>query len=151
MIPDTPRSAAAIITDQCGRILMHLRDDTPGVAWPGYWAVPAGACEPGENERDAIVRELREEAGLVVADLARLFEIEDTDDAGRRLTVFAGSWSGDESTLALTEGVRLQFFHPADLPALPVPPFLRDAITRALPTQPRLWADENEPIGAHWT
>jgi len=151
MAPDTLRGAAAIVTDRRGRVLMHLRDDAPGVVWPGYWAVPAGACEPGEGERAAIVRELREEAGLLVADLTQLFEIEDTEDCGRRLTVFAGFWDGDASTLALTEGVKLQFFHPAHLGALHIPPFLRDAITRALPTGPRLWADEDEPIGVHWT
>jgi 8-oxo-dGTP pyrophosphatase MutT (NUDIX family) len=89
MSPDTPHGAAAIITDRRGRVLMHLRDDTPGVAWPGYWAVPAAASEPGEDEHDTMARELREDAGLAVAHLARLFEIQDTHGPGRRLTVFA--------------------------------------------------------------
>ena len=135
MPPDTPRSAAAVITDQRGRVLMHLRDDAPGVAWPGYWAVPAGACEPGEDERAAMERELFEETGIVLADMRRLFEVEDTGD-GRLLTIFAGSWEGDEYALALTEGVKLQFFAPEHLGTLHVPPFLRDAITRALARNP---------------
>jgi 8-oxo-dGTP diphosphatase len=150
MPPDTPRGAAAIITDRRGRVLMHLRDDAPGVAWPGYWAVPAGACEPGEDDRDAMARELFEETGIVLADLRRLFETRDTSD-GRRLTVFAGSWEGDEHALPLTEGVKLQFFEPEHLDTLHVPPFLRDAITRALARNPDPRPAADAPIGVHWT
>jgi 8-oxo-dGTP diphosphatase len=109
------------------------------------------ASDPGEDEHDTMARELREDAGLVVEYLARLFEIQDTYGPGRRLSVFAATWNGDESALPLAKGVKLQFFHPAQLPALPVPPFVRDAITRALPADSCLWADENEPIGEHWT
>jgi 8-oxo-dGTP diphosphatase len=151
MSPDTLHGAAAIITDRRGRILMHLRDDTPSIAWPGYWAVPAAASAPGEDEHDTMTRELQEDAGLTVAHLARLFDIEDTYGPGRRLSVFAATWNGDESALPLTTGVKLQFFHPAQLRTLPVPPFVREAITRALPPDSRLWADENEPISEHWT
>jgi 8-oxo-dGTP diphosphatase len=151
MSPDTPHGAAAIITDRRGRVLMHLRDDTPGIAWPGYWAVPAAASEPGEDELDTMARELREDAGLAVAHLARLFEIQDTYGRGRRLTVFAATWNGDERALPLAKGVKLQFFQPVQLHALPIPPFVRDAITRALPTDSCPGADENEPIGEHWT
>ena len=151
MPPDTPRGAAAIITDPRGRVLMHLRDDAPGVSWPGYWAVPAGACEPDEGERAAMARELFEETGIVLAELTRLFEVEDTEGCRRRLTVFAGSWEGDERALPLSEGVKLQFFAPEHLDTLHIPPFLRDAITRALARNPDPRPATEAPIGVHWT
>ena len=151
MPPDVPRGAAAIITDRRSRVLMHLRDDAPGVTWPGYWAVPAGACEPGEDERVAMERELFEETGIVLRQLTRLFEVEDTEGCHRRLTVFAGSWEGDERALPLTEGVKLQFFEPEHLDTLHVPPFLRDAITRALARNLNPRPAGDAPIEEHWT
>ncbi|MGW2376010.1 asparagine synthase-related protein [Kitasatospora sp. NPDC001683] len=32
-----PRGAVAIITNRCGELLLHLRDDVDGIAWPGHW------------------------------------------------------------------------------------------------------------------
>jgi 8-oxo-dGTP diphosphatase len=132
MTDATPRGALAVITDRHGRVLMHLRDEAVGIAWPGYWAVPAGGCEPGEDPATAIKRELAEEAGLAVADLTALFEVRDPWGPGRTLSVFSGSWDGRESTLRLTEGVKLQFFAPEHLGALRVPLFVHDAVVRVL-------------------
>lgn len=56
------RGAIAIITDSQGRLLLHLRDDIDGIAWPGYWSVLGGGCDPGEHPDQTIVRELDEEA-----------------------------------------------------------------------------------------
>ncbi|MFI6938469.1 NUDIX domain-containing protein [Streptomyces sp. NPDC050418] len=57
-----------------------------GIARPGHWSALGGGCDPGEMPADAIVRELAEEAGLVVTDLAELFEITDEHGSGQRLT-----------------------------------------------------------------
>jgi 8-oxo-dGTP diphosphatase len=72
---EPPRGAIAIIADRRGRLLLHLRDDIDGVAWPGCWSVLSGGCDPGEDPAEAIVRELAEEAGLVANDLTPLFEL----------------------------------------------------------------------------
>lgn len=45
-------------------------------------------------------------------------------------------WDGDEQALPLSEGVKLQFFHPRQLSALTVPPYISDGIRRALTSQP---------------
>ncbi|WP_055533875.1 NUDIX domain-containing protein [Streptomyces graminilatus] len=132
----TARGAVAIITNHHGDILLHLRDDLPHIVWPDHWSVPGGGCDPGENPRDAIVRELDEEAGLTAADLTELFEIRDEYGSGQLITFFAAFWDGDETTLPLTEGVKLQFFAPADLDALRVPPFIRAGIKRYLDAWP---------------
>ena len=50
---------AAVILDQDGRILLQEKRDEA-------WSLPAGMIEPGESPREAIVREVREETGLVV-------------------------------------------------------------------------------------
>ncbi|MGA5824158.1 NUDIX domain-containing protein [Kitasatospora sp. NPDC094028] len=132
-----PSGAVAIITNRRGELLLHLRDDLDGVAWPGHWSLLGGGCDPGESPAEAIVRELEEEAGLAVdGGLTKLFETPDAHGSGQTITFFAAFWDGDESALPLAEGVKLQFFAPEHLPVLTIPPFIRDGIHRHLAAQP---------------
>jgi 8-oxo-dGTP diphosphatase len=124
------RGAMVIITNDRGEILMHLRDDIVGIAWPGRWALPAGGCEPGESPARTIVRELDEEAGLAVEQLTELCEVHDTWAAGRILTVFTARYDGTPQELRLTEGVKLQFFEPEHLDTLAMPPCVAAALER---------------------
>lgn len=135
-LPASARGAVAIITNRRGELLLHLRDDLPGIAWPNHWSVLGGGCDPDERPREAIVRELGEEASLAVADLTELFEIEDEHGSGQLITFFAASWDGDETTLPLAEGVKLQFFAPEHLGILTIPPFIRTGINRYLAARP---------------
>lgn len=50
--------------DQQGRLLLVRRSNDPG---RGLWSVPGGRREPGEDDATALVREMSEETGLVVA------------------------------------------------------------------------------------
>jgi 8-oxo-dGTP pyrophosphatase MutT (NUDIX family) len=57
----TPLTAAeAVVFDEQGRLLLIRRADD------GLWALPGGLINPGETPAQAAVREIREEAGLVV-------------------------------------------------------------------------------------
>jgi ADP-ribose pyrophosphatase YjhB (NUDIX family) len=53
----------AIITGSGGRILLIKRGHAPEA---GRWSVPGGRIEPGESDHQALVREVREETGLLV-------------------------------------------------------------------------------------
>lgn len=131
--PVAARGAVAIVTNRRGELLMHLRDDLPGViAWPDHWSLLGGGCDPGETPAEAIVRELHEEAGLAVRDLAALFDARDEHGSGQIITFFAGTWDGDEQALPLREGVKLQFFAPEHLDILTIPPYIHDGIHRCL-------------------
>ncbi|MGW0316044.1 NUDIX domain-containing protein [Streptomyces flavidovirens] len=135
--PSTARGAVAVIANQRGELLLHLRDDLPGViAWPDHWSLLGGGADGDESPAEAIVRELDEEAGLTVCDLAELFEIRDVHGSGQIITFFAGIWNGDETQLPLAEGVKLQFFAPEHLHILTIPPFIRDGIHRYLAARP---------------
>ena len=55
---------AAMVTRD-GRFLMGKRSTHKAVA-PGYWCAITGRIEPGESATAAVLRETREETGLVV-------------------------------------------------------------------------------------
>lgn len=48
------------------RVLLAYRSDSKR-AYPAVWELPGGVVEPGESERDALTRELREELGVHIA------------------------------------------------------------------------------------
>ncbi|UQI45418.1 NUDIX domain-containing protein [Streptomyces sp. HU2014] len=134
--PSTARGAVAIISNCGGEVLMHLRDDIDGIAWPAHWSLLGGGTDLGETPTETITRELDEEAGLTARDLTELFEVRDEAGSGQLITFFSASWDGDETSLPLAEGVKLQFFAPEHLPVLTIPPFIRDGITRYLVARP---------------
>jgi 8-oxo-dGTP diphosphatase len=53
----------AVIKDPAGRLLLIKRGHEPGA---GLWSLPGGRIEPGETDRQALVREVLEETGLRV-------------------------------------------------------------------------------------
>jgi len=56
--------AACALVDADGRVLIAQRP--AGKAMAGLWEFPGGKIEPGEPPEQSLVRELREELGIVV-------------------------------------------------------------------------------------
>ena len=72
-IPDDPgrRGAVAIIVhDEHMLVIRRAR----GVVAPGAYCFPGGGIEQGESEEAAVVREIREEIGVAIRPLRRLWE-----------------------------------------------------------------------------
>jgi len=72
-IPDQGgRRGAVAICPRCdGRLLVIRR--AAGVVAPLTYCFPGGGLEPGESETDALIREIREEIGVTVRPLRRLW------------------------------------------------------------------------------
>lgn len=77
-----PASAVMAVLINGDRILMIRRG--PAVRRAGFWSPPGGMIEPGESQRDAVVRELQEELGLQAAAVRKVWECL-TDDGRIRL------------------------------------------------------------------
>jgi 8-oxo-dGTP diphosphatase len=60
-----PQVVVGVALLRDGRVLAARR--APGPNSPGGWEFPGGKVEPGESERQAAVREVREELGLIVS------------------------------------------------------------------------------------
>jgi 8-oxo-dGTP pyrophosphatase MutT (NUDIX family) len=54
-------AVAAILVLDDGRYVMQLRDPLPGIFYPGHWGCFGGAVDRGENPKQTLIRELREE------------------------------------------------------------------------------------------
>jgi 8-oxo-dGTP pyrophosphatase MutT (NUDIX family) len=76
---------AARIENAKGCILLVRM--TPGKAWTAGWVAPGGGAEPGEYPREALLREIREEAGIKVkkVNLWKVYHEEVRDRRGRSI------------------------------------------------------------------
>jgi 8-oxo-dGTP pyrophosphatase MutT (NUDIX family) len=63
--PGDPRIVAAVIRDAEGRVLLVEQRGPEDPA--STWLIPGGQIEPGESPVEAVIREVLEETGLVVA------------------------------------------------------------------------------------
>lgn len=135
-------NASALIYNDRGEYLLHLRDYFPGQIWePGMWSLLGGGREPQDTTLEHTVRrELDEEAGLRIPDLAPFGTEEAVDAAGATvpIAIYAGNWNGDPRELHLTEGVMLAWFAPTDLQRLRITPSTSDLVRRHAATSPAI-------------
>jgi len=112
---------AAALIDHGGRVLVQQR--LPGKAHAGLWEFPGGKLEPGEAPEIALVRELSEELGIIVAPPTLEPLTFATAPLGNRslilLLYVCRRWSGEPHPY---EAAALRWDVPLALRALPMPP-----------------------------
>jgi 8-oxo-dGTP diphosphatase len=113
--------AACALIDADGRVLIAERP--AGKAMAGLWEFPGGKVEPGERPEQSLIRELREELGIVVSEacLAPLtFASHLYPDFHLLMPLYVcRRWDG---TAAAQEGQRLAWVRPNRLRDYPMPP-----------------------------
>jgi 8-oxo-dGTP diphosphatase len=113
--------AACALVDADGRVLIAQRP--PGRSMAGLWEFPGGKIEPGERPEQTLIRELKEELGIVVTEpcLAPLtFASHAYPDFHLLMPLFVcRRWTG---TPAALEGQTLKWVKPNALRDFPMPP-----------------------------
>jgi 8-oxo-dGTP diphosphatase len=76
----------AVIHLRDNRIVLVRRKNPP---FQGYWALPGGLCEQGETVEQALIREAKEETGLLVepVHLVGVFSDPNRDPRGHTVSV----------------------------------------------------------------
>lgn len=117
-----PVVAVALIDDR-GRWLMHRRP--AGKHHAGLWEFPGGKVEPGETPANALVREIGEELGIVLADgdlTPAGFAQNDGAEGQLPIVILlytCRTWAGTPDPL---EGGAIAWFSPDEAAALDKPP-----------------------------
>ncbi|MDU8928498.1 NUDIX domain-containing protein [Alisedimentitalea sp. MJ-SS2] len=133
VVPETViwRGAGMLAHDEQGRVLMHLRDDLPGVAAPGLWSCFGGEVEPGETLEQAAKREFLEETGVDVSgDVIRpLCRFATIAHGGGVLHVFQLERPVAAQDIRLGEGAGFAFLNRDQLARFPLIANLRQAFS----------------------
>lgn len=115
-------SVAAVVLNQQGALLLQQKHDLS-------WSLPAGMIEPGESPAQAIVRELKEETGLMADPIRVLgvfggagfsYQYANGDQVAYVITLFLCQLRSGQQTYD-TETYRLAYFEQNKLPPLSVP------------------------------
>ncbi|MEH2380481.1 MAG: NUDIX hydrolase [Nostoc sp.] len=107
-----PVHVAIAILYQKNKFLMQLRDNIPGILYPGYWALFGGHIEPGETPEVAVKREILEEIGYTLP-----FFVEFGYYPGERVVrhVFHAPLLMELNQLVLNEGWDMGLLTPEDI------------------------------------
>ncbi len=110
---------SAILRNREGAVLMQLRDEGPGIRFPGTWGLFGGSVDGDESPNQAIVREIEEELGYTLTDygLIRRFIFE-----GKLEYAYLGLIDARIEDLTLCEGRDFGFFTPTELEGLAIRP-----------------------------
>lgn len=145
-----------IVTDD-RKLLLHHRDDKPGIPHPGCWSGFGGAVEDGESVEDAVRREAFEETGLKIAEPVFLTEEVDAEGDGRLVSLFYVAGGITPGDIDLREGAGVGVHAIGDLDRLPVAPFVLRAVrSHLLPMLDRSFrlraaaADDIDALIALW-
>jgi len=124
-------SAALFLLDrEAGRVLLGRRTRRPGHRYPGVWDAPGGKPEPGEPLLVALLREVREEAGVEPLDAAPLGCFHDGDRADAFYVTT--TWRGEPRNTDPVEHSELRWLHLDEALQEPLAPSTRQALLRLL-------------------
>ena len=102
--------AGVIVVRDDGSVLLQHRDDKPSIPYAGYWCLPGGAVEKGEDFEKAAIRELTEETGYIPKEVFFLAEKDYLHERGHIVTRHI-YWTlyENEQEIQCNEGQEMRF------------------------------------------
>jgi 8-oxo-dGTP diphosphatase len=133
--PERPLVGVGAVIVEKNRVLLIRRGTAPLL---GEWSLPGGVLECGETLREAVVREAREETGLVVetGEMLGVYERLIRDDEGRvryhyvLIDFLCRPVAGDLS--AGSDAADVRWFTRDELPALNLARDANDVVLKGL-------------------
>ncbi len=118
----------AVVFDDAGRLLLVKRANPPA---QGLWSLPGGRQEPDESADEGVVREVREETGLVVTVDREVGTVIRQAPSGDDYVIrdFVCVIDGDVSLQAGDDAADAAFFTMTELADLPTSEGLLEALT----------------------
>jgi len=101
--------AQVLLFDHDRRLLIYLRDDKPDIPFPNHWDFFGGHVEAGESPDQAMVREVKEELGIQLAEwqFVRRYECLEGDVYPNVKWIYRASIDQAAEELVLFEGQKL--------------------------------------------
>lgn len=144
-------STAVIIINRHGQFLLHLRDAHKPICDAGTWSLVGGAPEGDESLDEAIAREIFEETGLVLPEVAPYATTKAhgpyvTED---NIHLYTACWNGDARALPVSEGIMFAWFDLATMDQLSMCPWAHEAIKSHHAERPVPPVPVPRPVGGH--
>lgn len=122
---DKKKAVKIFLINKDKEILLQLRDNKPGIYYPGYWGLLGGAADAKELDLEAIKREVKEEISYDLNNVKRIGKIK---SLGRNknfdLILFKGHINIPAEKIVLNEGRKVEFFKLKEALNLRIPEYL---------------------------
>lgn len=118
-----------ILLNPEGKILLQLRDNKKDIPFPNQWSLFGGLVDEGETPEDCVLREIREELGIVLGKID-LVLVRIRDECGQDVedNIFVSEVIVDDAQLELAEGADMKWFSTYEIQATDVVPHFKSVL-----------------------
>lgn len=123
--------AQIIFENDKGELLLYLRDNKPGIPFPGHWDLIGGHVEEGETPEQALVREVKEELNIDLKDFKffRKYECIEGDAYPNVKYIYTGKINIPLDELTLMEGDYPRYFNRDEIAGIKFANILKRIVT----------------------